>query len=327
MPLERDEEKHEPKIFMHRKKREWGRGTLLREADNKREILWEDDRVRNIHASHWDFLEEVVLEEEEKQRLDSSLREKQAAQEAAAGRAARKSKRKAGGRKAPVSWPIQLQIFESLYPGAFDDPALVTKERGLCAGKPPRKLAAAMVQASDLLAEARMKDLLDAGRGQELYRDLETLLKPIKSLLHFTEKAQVTDMPDERRPGFVQAVFDALYVEDDPAAAFDRIVAAMPTEPRPSWTVASLFPALAAPDRHVLIRPTFWLKQAAILGKQVPYDPMPSGAAYAAFLEVARATRERLAAAGYTVRDGIDVYLFTAKTLSPKAVKTYAGSS
>ncbi len=325
MPLVRDEEKPEPKIYLHRKMREWGRGTLLREADNKREILWEDDKVRNIHASHWDHLEEVVLEDEEKAKLDSQLREKQAAQEAAQGRAARKAKRKSSGRTAPVSWPIQLRIFEQLYPGGFDDPALAGKERGLAAGKPPKKLAAAMAGAHDLLSEGRMRDLLDAGRAAELYRDLESLLKPIKSLLHFTEKAQITQMPEDRRPGFVEAIFEAIHGDaGDPAAAFDRIVAAMPAEPRPSWTVASLFPALARPDVHVLIRPTFWLKQAAILGKQVPYDPMPSGAAYAAFVEVAQATRSRLEAAGYTVRDGMDVYLFVAKTLSPKAIKAFS---
>ncbi|RMH00263.1 MAG: hypothetical protein D6705_00795 [Deltaproteobacteria bacterium] len=325
MSLVRDEEKTEPKIFLHRKMREWGRGTLLREADNKREILWEDDKVRNIHASHWDHLEEVALEDAEKERLDSELREKQAAQQAARGRAARKSKRASSGRKAPVSWPIQLRIFEQLYPGGFDDPALAGKERGLVAGKPPKKLAAAIAQAQDLLSEGRMKDLLDAGRSAELYRDLESLLKPIKSLLHFTEKAQITDMPEERRAAFVQAVFDAIHGDADPAEAFDRVVAAMPEEPRPSWTVASLFLALARPDDHVLVRPTFWLKQAAILDKQVPYDPRPTGAAYAAFLEVAAATRSRLEAAGYTVRDGIDVYLFTAKTLSPKAIKAFSG--
>ena len=326
MPLAREDEKPQPRIFTHAVKEEWGRGTLLSEAENKREILWEDDKVRNIHASHWDRLHEVELSDDEKAKFDETLRARKVTADAASKRAARRSaaSKSRAKKKPPVSWPIQLQVFDKLFPGGFEDEKFVARERGIPPGKPPVKAGAALARAHDLLSAERMKDLCDAGREQELFRDMEQIASTVKSMLHFTEKARLTEQSPEERARFVRGVQDLLYGEGTVTERFDRMVAAVPPEPRPSWTVLSFFSGFARPDEQIIIRPTFWLKQASIVDKTVPYDPTPSGAAYAAFLEVAQATFRRLTGAGYNPRDLMDVYIFAWRTLSPKALKAHA---
>ncbi len=326
MPLAREDDKPQPRIFTHSVKAEWGRGTLLSEAEDKREILWEDDKVRNIHASHWDRLQEVDLSDEERAKFDETLRARKVTADAASKRAARRSAAsKSRGKKAPpVSWPIQLQIFDKLFPGGFDDDKYVSKERGTPPGKPAVKAGAALARARDLLSAERMKDLCDAGREQELFRDMEQITSTVKSMLHFTEKARLTEQSPQERARFVRGVQDLLYGEGSVAERFDRLIAAVPAEPRPSWTVLSFFSGFAQPSEHIIIRPTFWLKQASIVDKTVPYDPMPSGTAYAAFLEVAQTTFRRLKAADYEPRDLMDVYIFAWRTLSPKVLKAHA---
>jgi hypothetical protein len=320
----RQQEKVEPTIFTHSVKEEWGRGTLLQEAENKRQILWDDGRLRAIHASHWDRLIEVELSPAEKAELHDELHKKQAATNAAAARAARKKSGASKPKKPPISWAQQLEIFAQIYPGGFDDPTYRKKERGNVEGKEASYKELATRMATQVFDAERMQAKIKGG-GTEVFGDALEIAATVKNMLHFVEAGKLTTLPDEAKPAFAQGLFDLLHGDAELAVRFDAWVKALPMDPRPTWTVATIFQSFFAPDEHVFVKPTFWLKQAAILEKDVAYDSTPDGKAYAGFLEVAQSTRHRLEQAGLQPRDLMDVYTFTWRTLAPKAIKSFLG--
>lgn len=319
------EQQGEPTIYEHSAKKEWGRGTLIVEAENKRQILWEDESVRNIHMSHWDRLIELELSAEEKVELDAQLRKRKTAAEAAAKRAARK-KAAAKPKKPPVSFVQQLDMFAQMYPQGFQDPAYVKNERGSATDGSRDLKEEAIARAQELFARDRMKAILDRNAGAEIFTDALKIPEAVKNMLHYVEAGKLTNLPEGDRAAFGQALFDLLHGDGELEARFDAFVATLKMDPRPTWTVATIFQAFYALDDHVFVKPTFWLKQALVVDKDVPYDPTPDGKAYAKFVDVARETKRRLEAAGLAPRDLMDVYTFTWRTLSPKAIKAYVPS-
>ncbi len=322
MALARDQPKIEPTIYTHSLKGEWGRGTLITEAERKRQILWEDERIRFIHESHWDRLIEVELSATEKTELDGQLRKQKAAAEVAAKRAARRKSGASKPKKPPIVWAHQLDIFAQMYPEGFDDPVYRKKERGNVEGQEASYKELATRMAQQVFAPDRMKTKIDAG-GLEVFGDAQKIAGTVKNMLHFVEAGKLNALPDEAKPAFATALYDLLHGDGELIGRFNAWVQALPMDPRPTWTVATIFQSFYAPNDHLFVKPTFWLKQAAILEKDVPYDSTPDGKAYVGFLEVAQSTRNRLEQAGLQPRDLMDVYTFTWRTLAPKAIKAY----
>jgi len=77
-----------------------------------------------------------------------------------------------------------------------------------------------------------------------------------------------------------------------------------------TWPLATLLQAFYAPEQHSFVKPTIFEKQALVLNLKPDKQQLVNSTGYAAFLDVARKTSERLVSAGYAPRDLMDVYSF-----------------
>jgi len=163
---------------------------------------------------------------------------------------------------------------------------------------------------------------LGGGRGQALLAagdvagltsralKVERLLAPIAGALE--EGALREALAEPGAAGaFFEALFGLLSVPAPARARFDRLFAAtagLGASPASAWPVATLFPFLADPGRHMLLRPKAARGSAERLGSNLRYDAAPNWATYAALRAFSLRLLERLKPLG--ARDLIDVETF-----------------
>ena len=80
----------------------------------------------------------------------------------------------------------------------------------------------------------------------------------------------------------------------------------------------TVLPALYQPEEHVFVNPSFYEKQAALVGFDLRYERIPSALAYTRMKALSREIEKRLVDRGQTPRDQMDGYAFIWRTLSPQ---------
>jgi hypothetical protein len=228
---------------------------------------------------------------------------------------------KAGRYGLAASWLTHDQAvdqFLAAYPEGFADPAYA-------AGGPKGGRAARWRAAHDAWAEAFVK-----GEGERLVADddLTTLMKRALSVekliapLHppadvdAVKEAFADEMPTRQ---FFAALVELLSVPSPGRARFEKLFAAasdLPVDPAQQWLVATLFPFIASPERHVLLRPKATCEAAERLGCDLRYDASPNWATYAALRGLSTQLLEKLKANG--AKDFVDVEAFLHVTASAK---------
>jgi hypothetical protein len=165
----------------------------------------------------------------------------------------------------------------------------------------------------ELLGGRRGEALLADGAVPELVRRalrIERLVAPIAGVL---EEGAMREAFRDAEPTrlYFEALFELLSVAVPGRAAAERLFAAtngMGAAPSSAWTLATLFPFLADPARHLVLRPRVTRAAAERLGCDLRYDPAPNWATYAALRKFAGQLLERLKPIG--ARDLIDVEAF-----------------
>jgi hypothetical protein len=164
------------------------------------------------------------------------------------------------------------------------------------------------------------RQLLQDGNLDELRQRLMRVAQI--NLLHPNwDKGPLKDglADDGAARAFFAALFDA--AEEEPGQErFNRLVAsleAMPTPGSPvaSWPVATIFPYLARPDRHMFVRPTPTEEAAKRLGFELNYRSEPNWRTYNSVLAFARVLLNDLRK--YGARDFLDVQSFIFVTWMP----------
>jgi hypothetical protein len=171
-------------------------------------------------------------------------------------------------------------------------------------------------------AHAGWLELLGGGRGEALLADgnvaelvrravkVERLVAPIAGALD--EGALREAFADPHATSlFFEALFGLLSVPSPARARFEKLFAATPAvgvAPGAAWGVATLFPFLADPGRHMLLRPKPMRGAAERLGCDLRYEPAPNWATYSALRAFAGKLLQRLRPMG--ARDLIDVEAF-----------------
>lgn len=133
-------------------------------------------------------------------------------------------------------------------------------------------------------------------------------------------KAAFAD-PDTTRELF-SALFELLQVPSAGRARFEKLFAAaahLPVDPAQQWLVATLFPFVAAPDRHALLRPKGTCEAAERLGSNLRYAEPPCWTTYAALRALSARLLEALAPNG--AKDLVDVEAFLHVTASERSSK------
>lgn len=305
-----------PRIFEHTSRKDWGRSVLVSEIPDKRTFLFEDGSERSFRPDYWHKMEIVEVQATEAARIDRLARRNQAP----SASSARKSK--LPPKKPEISFEQQVAYFMRLYPVGFEDEGYIKSERGEPGGKGAEKLRdAALERAEELLSQRNLQDLVDKGSYDEIHGMAYELLTCTKGTTQKAEAVHFKNMPESAREGFARGLLELLYDDRPYAARFDSFVAALDIEGGATWPVATLLPALIYPADHVFVKPTFFKKQALILGIDPKYDMAPNAMTYEQLLATARKAMTLLQEAGQRPRDLWDVHNFVCKTLGPKAIK------
>jgi hypothetical protein len=320
--LERTPAHQPPLIVKHSGCPQWGLGYLVEERDDKRFYDFEDGLSHSIARAYWAKLETVQLGGPELAALESRIR----------GLRVKSTAKKPRPRAAPVAtttFPEQLTRFAAEFPGGFEGETFVKEERGVVsdAGKIEKKSKAyksqAIAAAQQLFAKDELAPLIAAGKFEQVFEHAKQVHKAASGLLHpLGDIIPFSKMPPERHEAFAGALFDLLHGEGDYAPRFDRWVEALAVDKLATWPLTTAPASLFAPETHAFVKPSFYEKQATVLGIDVGYERVPASAVYGRMQNLATTVQAKLQEAGETPRDLLDVYSFLWRMNSPvKAAK------
>lgn len=198
--------------------------------------------------------------------------------------------------------------FTEIFPGRLRDATYLDWERDY------------KVEAHDLFRELLAKKTLaglieERAYGEIADRALAVYTRPKLNLVALYEvmalRDALKDPAGARR--FAPALWDVLYGDGAYAPRFDAFVGALDAMPQrqsrlAKWPVVTLYPFLAAPRVHLLLKPNLVKRAAAALGYDLGYQSRPNARGYQTFLAFADAVEEALAS--WAPRDRIDVQGF-----------------
>jgi hypothetical protein len=225
-----------------------------------------------------------------------------------------------------ASWLTQdeaIAAFLAVYPEGFADPSylLAADTKGARAAC-WRAAHEAWVESfgngegDRLLAAGDLKGLVKRALAVE---DCVSTVHPLAD--RGAVKAAFTE--PESTLEFFTALLEVLQVPSAGRGRFEKLFAAaekLPLEPAQQWLVATLFPFVASPDRHVLLRPKPAGDAADRLGCDLRDTSTPNWASYAALRALATRLLEALTPNG--AKDFVDVegFLHVTAAKRPKAV-------
>lgn len=226
----------------------------------------------------------------------------------------------ASGRYAlAASWLTHEQAlaqFLAIRPEGFAAPAggaASVKDKGRDERGRAARWRAAHEAWSRTLGREEAGRLVEEGEVETLVRRALAVEKLVAPLHPQADEGVVAQaLSDEAAArSFLLALVELLAVPSPGRARFDKLFAAargLPVDPAHQWLVATLFPFVAAPDRHVLLRPRVTCLAAERLGCDLRYEPAPNWTTYATVRAVAERLLERLKPEG--AADFVDVESF-----------------
>src|SRR5688500_11107945 len=186
--------------------------------------------------------------------------------------------------------------FTEIFPGRFRDEDYVDWERDY-------KMAAHAAW-NELLSQRELERLLRARAfGEVGARAIAVYARPKLNYLALYEwmalREALADPAGARR--FAPALHELVYGGGDFRPRFEQFIDTLDELPQRQtrlckWPVATLYPFIARPDEHLLLKPNLMKRAAATFGADLRYHSRPNGDTYAAALDVARALRTALAA-------------------------------
>ncbi|HET8773249.1 MAG TPA: hypothetical protein VFP80_05640 [Thermoanaerobaculia bacterium] len=209
-----------------------------------------------------------------------------------------------------------VEQFLEVFPAAFEDPAYLAGKGGRAAC-----WRAAHDRWAKLFGDGEGARLAAADDLAELVKRALRVEEAVESLHAPADEGAVKDAlsRDEATRPFFAALFELLSVPSPGRARFEKLFAAardLPVDPAQQWLVATLFPFVASPGRHVLLRPKIACEAAARLGCDLGEAASPNWATYAALRALSAQLLERLEPNG--ARDFVDVEAFLHVTATAK---------
>jgi hypothetical protein len=211
-----------------------------------------------------------------------------------------------------------IERFLASHPGGFAAPA-----NGGGAGRVERaaRWRAAHEAWAGVLGKADRERLLGEGDFAGLVKRILTVEKLVAPLHPPADVGAVKEAladKESARP-FLAALVDLLAVPSPARARFEKLfgtAAALPVEPAQRWLVTTLLPFLAAPDRHVVLRPRVTREAAERLGCNLRFEASPNWVTYSALRALAAQLLGKLEPIG--ARDFADVEAFLHVTAATK---------
>jgi hypothetical protein len=198
--------------------------------------------------------------------------------------------------------------FREIFPGGFADETYLEWERAY--------KWEAHQRAGELLGLRAMKALLGEGRTTEIgRRAVEIYQKSKLNLLALYEwmalREALVDPAGAAR--FAPALYALVHGRGAFGPRFERFVAALDEMPQrqtriAKWPVVTLFPFLAHPEQHLILKPNLMKRAALRFGADLRYASRPNLETYEATLRFARGLATALAT--WRPRDMIDIQGF-----------------
>lgn len=163
-----------------------------------------------------------------------------------------------------------------------------------------------------------------SGDAKDLAKRALKVEKPLLPIQPSAEADTVKDAlsDEETAVPFWAALGELLSVPSPGRARFEKLFAAardLPVEPGRQWLIATLFPFLASPGRHVLVRPKLTCEAASRLGCDVGDDAAPNWGTYAAVRALYVQLLEKLGPAGAADFHDVEPFLHVTATAKRRA--------
>lgn len=300
------------RLYRHTAKPKWGLAVLAWERDGKRGYQFEDGKLRIFKRGYFNLLEPVDRPADETEAALRELNIKLGRRDAA---------RRNGRERPAIPLAKQIELFTALFPDGFQDEAWIAKKRGTDAKRALKRHRDPVIrQARELFTRQRLETLVAEGNALEVIASFGILIDSTD----LVSKAQARGLNRINEPlaaRVVEALVRVLWGEGDLAPRFEAFAGALGRAigKKPSWQLATAIPALVAPSEHLCVKPNVLKAQAEWMAPKLIIEKAPSGAVYTRILSMASVLIEKLAQAGYTPRDLVDVYDFVWETLRPKA--------
>ena len=196
--------------------------------------------------------------------------------------------------------------FLRFFPGGFQDPKYFAWERGYKAD--------AHLQWNQALNREKFENLLNAGNFAEIGQ-IAARIESRTNLLFSFEKMAFRDAIRDRTGAklFAEGLYHLLHGRGSEAARFAQWCETVGKLPRTktrvlTHPVVTVFPFLAAPDRHIFLKPVVTRRAAQAYGFDLYYDSRPSWEVYSGLLNFAGRIMVDLKA--LKPRDMIDIQSF-----------------
>jgi hypothetical protein len=206
--------------------------------------------------------------------------------------------------------------FRATFRGGFGDPAYLG---GKTARAPRWRAGVDAWAAAFPSAEAAAKLATDDPGG--LAKRVLKVERTVASL-HFPADVDAVKRAlsqEETTLPFLAALAELASLPNPGRARFEKLFVAaraLPVEPAQQWLVATLFPFIASPTRHVLLRPKVTFEAASRLGCDVGDDEVPTWGTYSAVRALNAQLLTKLEASG--AKDYVDVESFLHVTATAK---------
>jgi hypothetical protein len=210
------------------------------------------------------------------------------------------SKTRVSTSKAP---PIEKlkQDFIKRFPGGFEDPDFVEKERKY-------KLEAHTLL-EKTLDRATVKRLLDEGKYQEVCARARAVVQMTNLVDHRETSALNSSTRDvTNAEEYAKGLNELLYGDGEFRPRFEQFVSVLGRQGGAKWPIATYFPFIAYPGEHMFLKPEATKAVALSCGVELGYRPTPNWKTYEALQRLVALLQEKLA--DLHPRDLIDVQSF-----------------
>lgn len=204
--------------------------------------------------------------------------------------------------------------FREIFPGGFSDRTYLAWERDY-------KWTAHLAWEREL-GRAKFCALIRGRRFAEIARLVVQFYGRSKlnmlALFEWMALREALESP-QGAPLLATSLFDLLHGEGPFGRRLDSFTEALDRAPQrqtrlAKWPVVTLFPFVAHPGRHLIVKPRLMKRAAETLGFELPYRSTPNAETYAAVIEAAKGLKAELAS--WRPRDFIDVQGFVWITCS-----------
>jgi hypothetical protein len=167
---------------------------------------------------------------------------------------------------------------------------------------------------NQVLDKATFKQLIDDGEYREVVSRAIRVIGPVNMVSRFDKAALHEGLASsEDAKAFAVSEYEFLYGKGRDELRFARLVDALHNMPQPKtattkWTVATIVPFLAMPERYIFLKPEVTREAAERRGFALNYKPFPNWLTYSSLLELARILMTELR--DLKPRDMIDIQSF-----------------